>query len=60
MYKRQEYSFIAENMIFSKNVVGEMLAEIEKSDMDGITWMEKILVAGDLNDSMPAFSEFET
>ena len=58
--KQTEYSFIAENMIFSKNIVDEMLAKIEKSDVDGTTWMEKILVASDLNNSMPAFSEFET
>jgi len=58
--KQMEYSFIAENMIFSKNIVCEMLAEIEKSEVGGVTWLEKILHASDLYDSMPAFSEFET
>ena len=58
--KQMEYSFIAENMMFSKNIVCEMLAEIEESDVEGVTWLEKILHASNLDDSMPAFSEFET
>ncbi len=57
--KQMEYSFIAENMMFSKNIVCEMLAEIEESDVEGVTWLEKILHASNLDDSMPAFSEFE-
>lgn len=58
--KQTEYSFIAEHMMFSKNIVCEMLAEIEKNNVEGITWLEKILCASDLDNSMPAFSEFET
>ena len=46
--------------MFSKNIVCEMLAEIEKNNVEGITWLEKILCASDLDNSMPAFSEFET
>ena len=55
-----DYLVMESKLIFSKNIVDEMLAKIEKSDVDGTTWMEKILVASDLNNSMPAFSEFET
>lgn len=60
-YGRQvEYSFIAENMIFSQKIVCEMLSEIENTNLEGNTWMEKILYACDFNNPMPAFSEFET
>lgn len=58
--KQTNFSFISENMIFSQKIVCEMLAEIEKAALDGNTWMEKILRACDLDNPMPAFSEFET
>ena len=58
--KQTEYSFVAENMIFDKNIVCEMLAEIEKKEVQGSTWLEKILFASDFDNPLPAFSEFET
>lgn len=58
--KQTNYSFIAENMMFSKKIVSEMLTEIEKKEIEGFSWWEKILYASNLDNPMPAFSEFET
>lgn len=58
--KLTDFSYIAENMMFSKKIVCEMLDVIEQNEVKGDTWMDKILNACDLDDPMPAFSEFET
>ncbi len=55
-----EYSFISEHMLFSAKIVNEMLDEIERANVQGRTWFEKILFACDFNNSDLAFSEFET
>ena len=54
-----DYSFIAEHMMFRKNVVVEMLNEIEHSSVDGAAWYEKIINATN-SESVNSFSEFET
>lgn len=55
-----DFSFVAENMMFSKKIVCELLEKIENCDVCGKTWVDKILYACDFSDIMPAFSEFET
>jgi hypothetical protein len=60
-YGRQvDFSFIAENMIFSVEIVRELLADLERRAPEGMDWMEFILSACDFQDPLPAFSEFET
>ncbi len=58
--KQNKHSYIAENMLFSKEIVCQMLQEIEKSIVKGNSWFEKILSVCDFNSSLPCFSEFET
>lgn len=58
--KKNKYSYIAENMMFSKEIVCQMLQEIEKSIVMGDSWFEKILSVCDFNNALPCFSEFET
>lgn len=53
------FSYIAEHMIFDKGIVKEMLGEIEKSNVVGETWYEKIVNATDSSE-VNSFSEFET
>ena len=55
-----EDSFISENMMFSADIVRQMLVDLEKSDAEGNDWIEKILYACDFKTNFPAFSEFET
>ena len=55
-----DYSFIAENMMFSGKIMREMLDTIMHSSVEGQDWIEKILNACDFKDVKPAFSEFET
>lgn len=57
--KYADYSFIAEHMMFSKNVVAAMLNDIEHSSVNGVTWYEKIINATD-STNINSFSEFET
>lgn len=57
--KYADYSFIAEHMMFSKNVVAEMLNDIEYSSVNGVTWYEKIINATN-PENVNSFSEFET
>lgn len=57
--KYADYSFIAEHMMFSKNVVAAMLNDIEHSSVNGVTWYEKIINATD-STNVNSFSEFET
>ena len=54
-----DFSYIAEHMMFNKNVMTEMLGDIEKSAIDGDSWYEKIINATD-STNVNSFSEFET
>ena len=58
--KQVESSFIAEHMLFDKNIVRELIQKIETSNVKGQDWMQKIINACDFTDPMPCFSEFET
>lgn len=58
--KVADYSFISENMMFSKDIVRRMLKEIEAKDINNLGWIEKIISVCDFSDNYPAFSEFET
>ena len=54
-------SYIAENMMFNKYIMEEMIAKIEKANVCGETWFEKILYSLEPEDvSTFSFSEFET
>lgn len=56
-----EESFIAEHMLFEKNIVEEMICKIEnQNDVTGNSWWEKILASCDYAHSLNSFSEFET
>lgn len=54
-----DFSYIAEHMMFNKNVMKEMLGDIEKSPIYGDSWYEKIINATDPT-NVNSFSEFET
>ena len=58
--KMCERSFISESMMFSAVYMRELIEKIEKSDVKGDDWIEKIIAAGDYANPLPAFSEFET
>lgn len=58
--KQVPYSFIAEHMLFKPEIVRELLSEIESSTVNGSTWFEKIVNAGDYEVNKQTFSEFET
>ena len=55
-------SFISEHMMFSTEVMKEVIGRIMLSDVEGNTWFEKIINATDFNQSgrFEMFSEFET
>lgn len=59
--KRNEHSYISEHMIVKTEIMREMISEIEKSNMPGIDWYEKIIQAVDA-DEIPqsGFSDYET
>ena len=57
--KQNDFSFIAEHMMFSTNLVRELLQTIESAALEGGSWFEKIIKACDFS-SPYAFSEFET
>lgn len=59
MAKCADFSFIAEHMMFNKNVMCRMLADIELSSVSGKTWYEKIVNATNPKE-VNSFSEFET
>ena len=59
LFKIADFSYIAEHMMFDKNIVKEMLGEIEKAEIIGGTWFEKIVFATDPSE-INSFSEFET
>lgn len=54
-----DFSYIAEHMMFNKSILSEMLAEIERSEVNGCTWYEKIVNATNPAE-INSFSEFET
>ncbi len=54
-----DFSYIAEHMMFNKNVMTKMLGDIEKSPIYGDSWYEKIINATD-STNVNSFSEFET
>ena len=59
--RQVDYSFIAEHMMFKTDIVRELTSAIEKSNVTGDTWFEKILNACDFSDGKAnLFSEFET
>lgn len=60
--KENDFSFIAESMLFSKKIVKEIIENIENNkDLSGLTFYEKILSLIDYADNpRVAFSEFET
>lgn len=56
-----QISFIAENMMFNKYIVQEIISVIESNDrIDGERYFEKILNAVRKKDFFVGFSEFET
>lgn len=57
--KVADFSFIAEHMMFNKDIVNEMLNKISECTVEGNDWVDKILNACD-NLMYPCFSEFET
>lgn len=58
--KKNNFSFIAEHMVFNSRIVKQMLREIEKSWVNGNHWYEKVINAGNYESVLPTFSEFET
>lgn len=57
--KTVDYSYIAEHMLIDVKIMQELISEINKKEMKGSIWFEKILYA--VNKSEPnGFSEFET
>ena len=58
--KNTDFSYIAEHMLFNKEVMRNLIAEIEVSDIPGSNWIEKIINAGNYEAGKPTFSEFET
>lgn len=60
--KTNELSYIAENMMFNKSIMIEMINRIQSNSMlEGDTWYEKIVYALEPESVSPmGFSEFET
>lgn len=58
--KLADFSFIAEHMLFNPDIIKNLIIEIEKSDIQGVRWYEKIINAGDYSINLQTFSEFET
>lgn len=59
--KSNSRSYIAEHMMFNKNVMQELLGKIDLSDVEGDVWYEKIMnaIVPEIV-STDSFSEFET
>ena len=55
-----DHSFIAEHMLFKKSIMHELIDDIINSNIEGQNWYEKIIKACNFNESLYAFSEFET
>lgn len=47
-------------MLFKREIVKELISTINKSQIQGENWIQKIINSLDLTDSPLAFSEFET
>lgn len=61
MKKVVEESFIAEHMLFDKNVVRELIMRIDSDkNLSGDSFYEKIIRATDFSSQFNSFSEFET
>lgn len=58
--KNNDYSYIAEHMMFNSDIVKEIISEILSSRVNGNFWFEKIINAGDFSINPQTFSEFET
>lgn len=59
--KTNPCSYIAEHMMFNKQIMEEMIAKIDSSNVNGNVWFEKILYSLEPEDISPfSFSEFET
>lgn len=56
--KLENRSFISENMLFDRILVKELIESIEKCEIIGRNWMQKVINAMPLKNN--AFSEFET
>lgn len=54
-----EKSYIAEHMMFSKQIMLELISEIQNADVDGANWIDKIINSTDVSE-LNSFSEFET
>ena len=57
--KTNAKSYIAENMLFNKAVMIELIRKIENSSIEGKRWFEKIINSVDQEEEF-GFSEFET
>ena len=57
--KINKKSFIAENMMFNKTIMKELIGEIENSKAKSNKWFEKIILSIDEGEEF-GFSEFET
>ena len=57
--KTNAKSYIAENMLFNKAIMIELIQKIESSTVDGKRWFEKIINSVDKEEEL-GFSEFET
>lgn len=58
--KQVDDSFIAEHMMFDKDIVYKLIQKINSSNIKGENWIQKIINACDFKDPLPCFSEFET
>ncbi|HEY4784544.1 MAG TPA: hypothetical protein VIH57_00780 [Bacteroidales bacterium] len=57
--KNNDFSFIAEHMVFDTQILKKMIDDIKNSQIEGKVWYEKIINA--IDPSQPnGFSEFET
>jgi hypothetical protein len=54
------FSFVAEHMVFESKIVKEILDIIAVCNVEGSSWAEKIMRAGNFDHIFPPFSEFET
>ncbi len=57
--KEVDYSFIAEHMIISRTIMLELIQKINKANIPGETWYDKIINASP-TDEPNGFSEFES
>lgn len=55
-----EKSFVSEHMLFNRDIMKEMIEEIEKTSFEGDSFYEKIIFAASADNIYLGFSEFET